>query len=131
MNIRSAATRRPLIGALLIALMLPLIVACGGGDDGADAAGTAAAEAAGGASSALLTMDGRAVSATDEEVVLETASGQWTFKIRPEDLAAVDVEHIDSHVGVPDEAFRVFYVTQDGVDYAVSVEHIDASTLGF
>jgi len=25
----------------------------------------------------------------------------------------------------------VFYVTQDGVDYAVSVEEIDASSLGF
>ncbi len=124
----STASRRSAVLALIVALMLPLVAACGGGGDGADSAGAAPAD---GASSALLQMDGRGLSATNEELVLETPGGQWTFKIRPEDLAAVDVEHFNSHVGVPDVAFRVFYVTEDGVDYAVSVEHIDASTLGF
>jgi len=128
MNIFSYVSRGPLLLALLVALMLPVVAACGGGDDGA---GSADAAATNGGSSALLQMDGRGLSATNEELVLETPGGTWNFKIRPEDLAAVDVEHFNSHVNVPDVAFRVFYVTEGGVDYAVSVEHIDASTLGF
>lgn len=129
MNILSTISRQRLLVLVIVALILPATVACGGGDDGGAPESTP--EAAQGGTSALLTMDGRGVSATNEELVLETPGGQWTFKIRPEDLAAVDVEHYNSHVGVPDIAFRVFFVTQDGVDYAVSVEHIEASTLGF
>jgi len=113
---------------LLAALTMVLgLAACGGSGDDA----TTASVEGSAASATMKQMDGRGVSATDEELILSTPGGEWTFKIRPEDVAAVDPEHINSHVGVPDIGFRVFYITQDGVDYVVSVEHIDASTLGF
>jgi hypothetical protein len=118
--------RVPLVLVAMITLILT-VSACGGGGDGAS---TTTADAGAG-STAMQQMDGRGVSATDDELVLRTAGGEWTFKIRPEDVAAVDPEHFNSHVDVPTIGFRVFYVTQDGVDYAVSVEEIDASSLGF
>ncbi len=85
----------------------------------------------GAATSALLTMDGRGVSATNEAIVLRTPGGEWTFKIRPEDVVAVDPDHFNSHIGVDTIGYRVFYVTEGGVDYAVSIEEIDGPTLGF
>lgn len=114
---------------LLVALTMVLVLSACGGSGGGDSS-TAAAEGAG-AAATMKQMDGRGVSASDQELVLSTPGGEWTFKIRPEDVAAIDPEHVNSHIGVPDVGFRVFYITQDGVDYAVSVEHIDASTLGF
>lgn len=118
--------RNPLV--LLAALTMVLTLAACGGSDG-DAT-TATAEGSGVAST-MKQMDGRGVSATDQELVLSTPGGEWTFKIRPEDVAAVDPEHVNSHADVPEIGFRVFYVTEDGVDYVVSVEEIDASSLGF
>ncbi len=115
------------VTAAAIITLLLVVAACGGGGD---SAATTSADTAAGASS-IQQMDGRGVSATNEELVLRTAGGEWTFKIRPEDVAAVDPDHFNSHVGVPTLGFRVFYVSQDGADYAVSVEEIKASSLGF
>ena len=111
-----------------IAMMVLVVGACGGGGDAGEA-GTPAAANAG--AEAMKQLDGRGVSATDEELILSTPGGEWTFKIRPEDVAAIDPAHVNSHAAVPEIGFRVFYVTQDGVDYAVSVEEIDATSLGF
>lgn len=119
--------RNPL--PVLVALTMVLVLAACGGSDGGGTT-TAAAEGSA-AASAMKQMDGRGVSATEEELVLSTPGGEWTFKIRPEDVAAVDPEHVNSHASVPEIGFRVFYITLDGVDYAVSVEEIDASSLGF
>jgi hypothetical protein len=81
--------------------------------------------------SSLQQVDGRAISATEQELVLRTADQEYTFQIRPEDVAAIDPGHIQSHSGVESIGFRVFYRNIDGVDYVVSVEEIDGSTLGF
>lgn len=82
-------------------------------------------------SSGLQQVEGRAVSASDTELVLRTADSEYTFSIKPEDLAAVDPGHINSHIGVETLGFRVFYRNEGGVDYVVSVQEIKGSTLGF
>lgn len=81
--------------------------------------------------SALIELEGRAVSASDTELVLRTAAGEQTFQIRNEDLRAIDPDHIRSHLGIASIGFRVFSRNIDGVDYVVSIEEIDGSTLGF
>jgi hypothetical protein len=81
--------------------------------------------------SALTEILGRAVSASDTELILRTESGEMTFAIREEDVRAIDPEHIQSHAGIESIGFKVFYRNIDGVDYVVSVEEIDGSTLGF
>jgi hypothetical protein len=84
-----------------------------------------------GVSSGLQQVEGRAVSASDTELVLRTADSEYTFSIKPEDLAAIDPAHINSHIGVETLGFRVFYRNEGGVDYVVSVQEIKGSTLGF
>ena len=81
--------------------------------------------------SSLTEVLGRAVSASDTELILRTESGEMTFAIREEDVRAIDPEHIQSHAGIESIGFKVFYRNIDGVDYVVSVEEIDGSTLGF
>lgn len=76
-------------------------------------------------------VDGRPVSASGTELILRTADEQLTFQIRPEDLEAIDPAHINSHVGVETLGFRAYYMTEAGIDYVVSVEEINGSTLGF
>lgn len=76
-------------------------------------------------------VEGRAVSASNSELLLRTADGEMTFSIREEDVRAIDPEHIQSHAGIESIGFKVFYRTIDGVNYVVSVEEIDGSTLGF
>ena len=83
------------------------------------------------APSALVEIQGRAISATDEQLVLRTADGEMTFAIREEDVRAIDPKHIQSHAGIESIGFKVFYRNIEGVDYVVSVEEIDGSTLGF
>ena len=74
---------------------------------------------------------GRGVSADDTALVLRTADGEKTFQIRAEDLQAVDPEHFNSHVGVDSLGYRIYFISEGGVDYAVSVEEVDGSELGF
>lgn len=81
--------------------------------------------------SGLASVDGRAEKVNSKELVLRTANGTKTFKIRPEDEAAVGPEHVESHMGIATIGFKVYYVTENGVDYAVSVEEIKGDTLGF
>lgn len=83
------------------------------------------------ASGGLVEVQGRAISASDTELILRTADGELTFQIREEDVRAIDPEHIQSHAGIESIGFKVFYRNIDGVDYVVSVEEIDGSTLGF
>lgn len=129
MNNYSTIARRRLAALVASsALIVPILAGCGGGDS---ASTTATAALEGAATSALLTMDGRGVSASNEEIVLRTPGGEWTFKVRPEDVVAVDPDHFNSHIGVDTIGYRIFYVTENGVDYAVSVEEIDGTTLGF
>jgi hypothetical protein len=79
----------------------------------------------------LIEVQGRAISASDTELILRTADAELTFQIREEDVRAIDPEHIQSHAGIESIGFKVFYRNIDGVDYVVSVEEIDGSTLGF
>lgn len=81
--------------------------------------------------STLMEVEGRAVSASDTELVLRTADSELTFQIREEDVRAIDPEHIRSHLGIASIGFRAFYRNIDGVDYVVSIEEIDGTTLGF
>ena len=81
--------------------------------------------------SSLTEVLGRALSANETELVLRTESGEMTFSIREEDVRAIDPEHIQSHAGIESIGFKVFYRNIDGIDYVVSVEEIDGSTLGF
>lgn len=90
-----------------------------------------AAPAASEVSAGLEQVEGRAVSASDTELVLRTADLEYTFSIKPEDLEAVDPEHINSHIGVETLGFRVFFRNESGIDYVVSVQEIKGSTLGF
>ena len=83
------------------------------------------------APSELVEIQGRAISATNEQLVLRTADGDMTFAIREEDVRAIDPKHIQSHAGIESIGFKVFYRNIEGVDYVVSVEEIDGSTLGF
>lgn len=82
-------------------------------------------------SAALQQVDGRGVSASDTELVLRTADGERTFQIRPDDVQAIDPAHFDSHIGIPTLGFRIYYLTEANIDYAVSAEEIKGSTLGF
>lgn len=79
----------------------------------------------------LQQIDGRAVSATDTELVLRTADGERTFQIAEEDVRAIDPTHYNSHAGIADLGFRVFYRTEGTLEYAISVEEIPGSALGF
>lgn len=79
----------------------------------------------------LQQIDGRAVSATDIELVLRTADGERTFQIAEEDVQAIDPSHFSSHANVADLGFRVFYRTEGTLEYAISVEEIPGSSLGF
>ncbi|MFP5451402.1 MAG: hypothetical protein ACLGG9_06575 [Thermoleophilia bacterium] len=111
----------------LITVFTVIAVAAGCGGGSADAEPQDASQATG----SLVTVDGRAVSATDQELVLRTADGERTFQIREDDLQAVDPAHFESHVGVATLGFRIHYVSEGGIDYAVSTEEIKGSTLGF
>jgi hypothetical protein len=82
-------------------------------------------------SGGLVEVQGRAISASNTELILRTADAELTFQIREEDVRAIDPEHIQSHSGIQSIGFKVFYRNIDGVDYVVSVEEIDGSTLGF
>jgi hypothetical protein len=79
----------------------------------------------------LGSVEGRGVSASDQELVLRTADGEQSFQVREQDLLAVDPDHFNSHVGVADLGYRIYFVTESTINYAVSVEEIDGSTLGF
>lgn len=123
----NAAGVRSALALLALVLSALLIAGCGGGgdDEPVAAADTVAT------TSALQEVQGRSVSGSDTEIVLRTADGERTFLVREEDRAAVDPEHFVSHAGVPTLGFTVFYVTEADGDYAVSVEEIAGSTLGF
>ncbi|NQU37826.1 MAG: hypothetical protein HQ526_09575 [Actinobacteria bacterium] len=95
---------------------------------GAEGASPAASSAS---ASGLASVDGRAEKVNSKEIVLRTVNGTQTFKIRPEDEAGVGPEHVESHMGIPSIGFKVYYVTDNGVDYAVSAEEIKGDTLGF
>lgn len=125
LNVTGARAPLALLALVLAAL---LVAGCGGGDDDPVAGDTVATTTGAGA---LQEIEGRSVSAGDDEIVLRTADGERSFLVRADDRAAVDPEHFASHAGVPTLGFRVFYVTDGGVDYAVSVEEIAGSTLGF
>ncbi len=111
-----------LLAALAALLSVFVLAACGGSsssnDDGASGG-------------ELLTVEGRSVSATPDEIVLRTADGDRTFQVTAEDRPAVDPEHFESHAGVETLGFRIFYRTEGETDYAVSAEEIPGSTLGF
>lgn len=113
------------VAVALTALILAgsLLTACGGEDDEEASPPAASGE--------LLEIEGRSVSAGPGEIVLRTAEGERTFLVRDEDRAAVDPDHFASHAGVATLGFRVFYRTDAASDYAVSVEEIPGSTLGF
>ena len=122
---RSAAPRR-----LISAIAIVGVVTCGAlAITGCGNEVTRAAESA--ASAGIPSIDGRGVSVTDSELVLRTADGDRTFAIRAEDVNAVGPEHIESHLGIESIGFKVYFITEDGVDYAVSVEEVDGSALGF
>jgi len=82
-------------------------------------------------SSGLPSVDGRAVAASNEEITIRTSDGERKFQVRDEDVSAIDPVHIQSHVGVATLGFRIYYRNINGQDYAISVEEIKASTLGF
>ena len=79
----------------------------------------------------LGSVEGRGVSASDKELVLRTADGEQSFQVREQDVLAVDPDHFNSHVGVARLGYRVYFITEGNINYAVSVEEIDGSTLGF
>lgn len=110
--------------ALLLPLLAILLAACGSGGEKPSAPAKADP-------SAIQQVDGRAVSATEAQLVLRTADRERTFQIQPEDLAAVDPGHFSSHVGIPTLGFRIFFRSEGGVEYAVSAEEIAGSGLGF
>jgi hypothetical protein len=82
-------------------------------------------------SSSLASVDGRGVSASETELVIRTADGERVFQVKPEDVGAVDPDHFNSHVGVATLAYRIYFREEGGVEYAVSVEEIDGTTLDF
>ncbi|MGD9570921.1 MAG: hypothetical protein AB7V62_03415 [Thermoleophilia bacterium] len=105
---------------LALAALLPsatLLVACGGGSDP-----PAAAEPTG----ELQEIEAARCRLLRGEIVLWTAEGERTFTVRDEERAAVDPDHFASLADVPTLGFRVFYTTDAGSDYAVSVEEIAA-----
>lgn len=130
LSIIAARTALRMAGVLATVL---IIAGCGGGSDDSkssgDAKSTGADKSVG--SDGLRQVDGRAVSANDAEVVLRTADGERTFKVKPEDVGGVGPEHVQSHVGIPTLGFRIYYRTESDVEYAVSAEEIPASGLGF
>lgn len=119
----NATGGRVILAVAALILSATLLVACGGGSDEQPAAAAPSGD--------LQEIEGRAVSADPGEIVLRTAEGERTFIVREEDRAAVDPDHFASHAGVATLGFRVFYATDAGSDYAVSVEEIAGSTLGF
>ncbi|MFP5489310.1 MAG: hypothetical protein ACLGHQ_13515 [Acidimicrobiia bacterium] len=119
----NATGGRVILALAALIFSVTLLAACGGGGDEQPAAAAT--------TGVLREIDGRSVSAGPGEIVLRTAEGERTFMVRDEDRAAVDPDHFASHAGVATLGFRVFYTTDAGSDYAVSVEEIAGSTLGF
>lgn len=135
MKITSREYRLGRFATLLVSLSLGALVLSGCAAQSADpeSAATPAPEQTQqeAAPSPLIEVEGRAVSASDTELILRTIDSEMTFQIREEDVRAIDPEHITSHLGVESIGFRAFYRNIDGVDYVVSIEEIDGSTLGF
>lgn len=145
MHILARTSVRTLALLSLVVLAASLLSACGSDSDAKEASGEKKAEQADDSNSeetaddgsvavgedGLRSIDGRAVSASDTELVLRTADGERTFQIKPEDVAGVAPGHYSSHVGIPTLGFRVYFRTEDDVEYAVSAEEIAGSDLGF
>ena len=119
---RSWRARRVVGASAALAAGVLILTGCGGSSPAASPSASA---------SGITQLDGRAVSVDSKELVMRTADGERTFAIKPEDESAVGPEHIQSHMGIDTLGFRVYYVSKDGKDYAVSVEEIKGSTLGF
>jgi hypothetical protein len=63
----------------------------------------------------LPSTDGFLRSANEREVVLVTADGRRkVFKVRPEDVPKLGIEHLRSHAGLTDVGFRVYYEEEAG-----------------
>jgi hypothetical protein len=62
----------------------------------------------------LPTIDGYLISASETAVVLETADGEQTFSVAPEDAPQIGIEHLQSHAGINTLGFRVYYTERDG-----------------
>lgn len=126
---------KPLAALAALALLSLPLSGCAQGQTGPGpapaATPTQTSETEAGAPSPLIEVEGRAVSATDSELIFRTIDSELTFQIREEDVRAIDPKHIQSHLGVKSIGFRAFYRNIDGVDYVVSIEEIDGSTLGF
>lgn len=126
---------KPVALLAAFALIAVFLTGCAGSEPDAGSAPAASpgqtSESEASAPSPLIEVEGRAVSATDTELILRTIDAELTFKIREEDLRAIDPDHIQSHLGVASIGFRAFYRNIDGVDYVVSIEEIDGSNLGF
>lgn len=146
MHILARSAARYLKLTALLTLAAVLFTACGSdsdskGDPGGGSSDAKAEQADGGGAGddgsvavgddGLRAIDGRAVKASDTELVLRTADGERTFQIKPDDKAGVDPGHYNSHVGIPTLGFRIYFRPEGDVDYAVSAEEIKGSGLGF
>ncbi|MCW2960134.1 MAG: hypothetical protein JWM90_521 [Thermoleophilia bacterium] len=111
-----------------------LAAGCGGDDSSSRSTGTTdpvPTSTDEDADSALKTLVGRAVRASESEVVIEGQDGEdVTFTVLAEDAQAVDPGHVQSHVGVPGLAFRVSFYERDGERFAIGAEEVSASELG-
>lgn len=113
-------------GIVVLVSAVFLLAGCASGSDEDQGASSEQ-----GQEQSLGSVEGRGVSASDKELVLRTADGEQSFQVREQDVLAVDPDHFNSHVGVARLGYRVYFITEGNINYAVSVEEIDGSTLGF
>lgn len=113
--------RLPRLVALLA--VAALLAACGSDGDGSESAATATPEAAA-TEQAIKQQDGFLLGADEKKVLLRTQEGEMVFEILPEDLEAVGVPHLQSHAGLTDIGFRVYYEERGGKRYIKGSEEI-------
>lgn len=98
------------------------LAACGGDSAGNDPLGGPAPQEvvppSGPAEPNLPSIDAYMLEASPEEVTVQTPEGeQVVFPVKQEDVPALGIEHLNSHGGLTDVGFRVFYEEQDGKRY--------------
>jgi len=117
---------------LLLALAVLAVAGCGEDADSKARSGSsgAASTQTSAEPEAVASIIGQPLSASAQQLKMRTAEGSRTFLIRPEDLASVEPEHVGSHVGVTDIAFRIYYEEVDGQEFAVGSEEVSVDEMG-
>ena len=106
------------------ALVAGLVVGCGGDEDegerdiGLDGPTPTVIAPSEPAVPDLPSADGFLRSASETRVVLATADGKRdAFDVNPEDVPKLGIEHLQSHAGLTDVGFRVYYEEEGGRRY--------------